>query len=158
MAKKKAIKTPEKPILQAENGAFLPGTAPGPGRPPGTFSLVTLLKNKLQEVPKEEQRSYAERLISKMLDDAINRGDAAAQRLIWNYVEGLPRADLNLTGNLFIELTDYEREQNPSALQLPAEAVSVRIHDGTPEVQDSSVPPQSGEKQNSVELTDLPIA
>ena len=67
------------------------------GKPKGSFSLLTILKRQLQEIPKElkgkERKQYAELLVKKQLHKAIIEGDDASIRLIWNYVEGMPRQD-----------------------------------------------------------------
>ena len=61
------------------------------GRPEGTFSLLTLLKKELQKCPEgEDERTYADLIIKKMLDEATKKGDYNKMKLIWNYIEGMP--------------------------------------------------------------------
>lgn len=86
-------------VRRYKTGAIAPGNTANPhGRPPGEFNLTSLVKNKLQEIPKGQQKSYAIQLIEKMLDQAIRKGDTATQKLIWNYIEGLPRQTIGLDG------------------------------------------------------------
>ena len=72
-------------------------------KPKGTLSLLSILKRELQKIPKElkgkERKQYAELLVKKQLHKAIVEGDDASIRLIWNYVEGMPKEshDVNLT-------------------------------------------------------------
>ena len=61
------------------------------GRPKGSLSLTELLRNMLLTVPEgEDKRSHAERFVSKIIDQA-NAGDSTAQKLVMNYIEGLPK-------------------------------------------------------------------
>lgn len=82
--------------IRGANGRFLPGNPGSPGRPPGTFSLVSLLKEHLKEVPDGEKRTRAELFIQKTLSKAM-RGDPGSEKLVWNYVEGLPQGSLDVT-------------------------------------------------------------
>ena len=93
-----AIKTDDKPILQGEGGLFLPGTAPGPGRPKGSISLKTILQQELDKLPPGETMSYALAMVKRQLKQAIIDGDAATQRLIWSYIEGMPMQKTELSG------------------------------------------------------------
>ena len=72
-------------------------TEDNPGKPEGAFSLLAILKRQLQQIPKElkgkERKQYAELLVKKQLHKAIVEGDDASIRLIWNYVEGMPKQD-----------------------------------------------------------------
>lgn len=82
-------KTPERDSM----GRLLPGHTANPnGRPKGTFSLVGMLKAKLQEVPEgDDKRSYAQRLIDNMVDAAVkDGGDLKAIVDIVDRVDGKP--------------------------------------------------------------------
>ena len=72
------------------------------GRPKDSFSLITILKRQLQEIPPEykdkERKIYADLLIKKQLHKAIIEGDVAMIRLIWNYIEGMPPQPLTGIG------------------------------------------------------------
>lgn len=71
------------------------------GRPKGSFSLTEILRRELQNVPpeyKSKKKTYAEILIKSILKKGIIDGDAKTQRLIMNYVDGLPTQNLNLGG------------------------------------------------------------
>lgn len=83
-------------IKRDEKGRWMEGTKPGPGRPTG-FSLVDILKRQLQEVPEGRQRTYAEELIRSILQKGIIEKDSQTHRLILNYVEGMPKQNVDLT-------------------------------------------------------------
>lgn len=84
-----------KPIKD-EKGRFVQGNPGGPGRPPGSLSLVGLLKKKLEEIPDGEQKTWAELFIEKTLNDSY-KGDPTSKKLVWNYVEGLPHERIDVT-------------------------------------------------------------
>lgn len=100
----------EKPWL------FQKGQSGNPnGRPKGSISLLEILRKELEEIPSgqlEQRRNYAELLIKRMLHKAINEGDIQAQKLIMNYVEGLPYQPINLGVDRegLAELTQFMRE------------------------------------------------
>lgn len=76
---------------------FKPGVSGNPkGRPP-VFSLTEMIRRKLQEIPPEyakDKKSYAELLVTSMLHKGIVEKDHSTQKLIINYMEGLPVARL----------------------------------------------------------------
>src|SRR3990167_9347528 len=88
----------KKPIItRGERGLFLPGTAPGPGRPAGSLSITALIKAELEKIPEGQQISYVQAFLKKILHKAIIEGDHSTQKLIWNYIDGLPKGSLDLT-------------------------------------------------------------
>lgn len=73
------------------------------GRPKGTFgSLTALLKSKLEEVPDGEKETYKEKFIKSLLHKALVENDLQAQKLIINYVDGLPKQSIDLGGEIKI--------------------------------------------------------
>ena|SRR3990167_7885469 len=67
------------------------------GRPPGSLSITALVKAELEKVPEGQQISYAQAFLKKILHKAIIEGDHATQKMIWNYIDGLPKGSLDLT-------------------------------------------------------------
>jgi hypothetical protein len=83
-------------IIRDEKGRFVPGVSGNPeGRP--KFSLVSILKEELQNIPENRKVSRALSIIRKIADQAEN-GDAASQKLIMNYIDGMPRQNIGLGG------------------------------------------------------------
>lgn len=71
------------------------------GRPKGSgigVNLTTILKKRLSEVPKDHVKTYAELFIDAILYQAFVLNDQKAMRLIFNYVDGLPRQTIGLDG------------------------------------------------------------
>jgi len=80
---------------QLREHAFKPGESGNPkGRPRGT-SLRGILSEALAEVPEGEIHSVAERIVARVIEDAV-RGNLGAMKLLWAYIEGLPKAALSL--------------------------------------------------------------
>lgn len=100
MGQEQIKKTPAKPgenqgfqVLRDEKGRFLTSGNPegtGGGRPVGSISITAEIKLKLLEIPKNEQRTYLDLLIQKILRKAILDGDAQMIKQIWYYIDGLP--------------------------------------------------------------------
>lgn len=72
------------------------------GRPKGTFSLAEIIRRKLQECPpefKKDKKTYAELLVTSILHKGTVEGDHPTQKLILNYIDGLPKASVDHTTN-----------------------------------------------------------
>jgi len=110
-------KTDRDPIT----GKFIEGNEGGPGRPHGSFSLKTLLEQEIQKQPRDQRITYALALIKKQLQQAINEGDQQTQKLIWNYLEGLPlqKTDMEIRGNLIIKIDQDIADKNNVASSKP---------------------------------------
>lgn len=89
-----------------------------PGKPKGAkspLSLISKLKATLEEISKTqsgEERERAETLIKNIVYMAINEKDKDMIKLIFNYVEGLPKQPIELSGeinNPFANLNDNEK-------------------------------------------------
>lgn len=86
---------------QKKDTRFQPGQSGNPnGRPPGTYSLLTILKNELQKCPEgQDKKTYGDLIVKRMLKEAIEKGDQQQIKLIWNYLEGMPRQGFDFSGN-----------------------------------------------------------
>ena len=87
----------EKTIKKQRGRPFKPGQSGNPkGRPKGTISITTEIKRKLKQIPKGQKKSYLEQFIVKVLKKAMVDEDPAMIKLIWNYIDGLPKQNINL--------------------------------------------------------------
>jgi len=83
------------PLIMVENGDrdekghFKPGWAGGPGRP--VFSLVSIIRAKLQSVPEGEKRTFAEAMIDEYLAKVRAGADGIAVRDIIDRFDGKPK-------------------------------------------------------------------
>ena len=67
------------------------------GRPEGTKSFTTKVREALEKIAEGKDYSYEEAFIKSILKKAIVDGDASTQRLIWNYLDGMPAQKMDLT-------------------------------------------------------------
>jgi hypothetical protein len=82
------------------DGKFGPGNIANPeGRPKGTFSLIAMLRSKLQEVEPKNQRTYAELLIERIAKSAISDGNDQQIKNILQYLEGMPNQKMTIEGD-----------------------------------------------------------
>ena len=66
------------------------------GRPKKGTSLTELLRRYLRRKEPRTKKTYRLLLIKKLLHLAIAEGDMATIRLIFNYVEGMPKQEVKL--------------------------------------------------------------
>lgn len=102
--------------MSQEDTQFKKGEINNPkGRPKDSFSILTILKRKLQECPKgEDKRTYAERIVEKLLEDAERKGDSQMRKIIFNYIEGMPAQKFigDKDNPLFIQISKEIAEKN----------------------------------------------
>jgi len=80
-----------------EKGKFTKGN-PGGGRPEGSFSLVEMLKRKLQEVDPKERRTYAEQFIDKFVEKGLEGSDKFMRDTL-DRVDGKPHQTTDITSD-----------------------------------------------------------
>ena len=99
--KKSPVKTGDNRLKRDENGRFIKGESPNPnGRPLGSgLNLTSLLKAKLEEIPKGKKEAYKILFIRTLLHKALVDKDLQAQKLIMNYVDGLPKQSIEFSGD-----------------------------------------------------------
>jgi len=96
------VKTSENKPERDEKGQLLPGNTANPnGRPKGSLSLVSMMKDRLEEEypgddDLEEKRTYAKKLIETIVDEAIDNKDQAQIRNILQYIEGMPKQSIDM--------------------------------------------------------------
>ena len=74
------------------------------GRPPGSVSITTAIKIKLLELTKDQQRTYLDVLIERILSKAITDVDPQIIKQIWSYLDGPPGTAENPTSMVSINL------------------------------------------------------
>ena len=90
------------------------------GRPPGTKNFTTKVRLALEKIAEGKDYTYEEAFIKSILKKAIVDGDASTQRLIWNYLDGMPAQKLEHSGSLTISqvLDELENGQKISGQKL----------------------------------------
>ncbi len=70
--------------------SFKPGKSGNPkGRPPKGHSITEWFREMLNSQP-EVKEAIAQSIVSKALE-----GDVAAQRMVWNYMDGMPQQQID---------------------------------------------------------------
>jgi len=78
---------------------FVPGRSGNPaGRPKGSFSLVEMIKKKLQEIPEGKDKTYAEYFVEQIMKKSVIEGDTSMMKDMINRVDGMPRQNIGLDG------------------------------------------------------------
>ena len=88
----------EKQMKDPKTGRFVKGN-PGGGRPKGSFSLVEMIKNKLQEKAKDKDKTYAEYFIDQLIKKTVVDGDVTMMRDMINRIDGMPKQGVDVTSN-----------------------------------------------------------
>ena len=88
----------EKSGERDDKGRFVPGHEGRGGRPKG-LSITSLVRAELDKAPEGDESTYAELLIRELLKKAIQEGDHPTQKMIWNYIDGMPQANLDVTSD-----------------------------------------------------------
>lgn len=88
---------------RSKKGTFVEGTAPGPGRPPGSISIIGKIKQKFEENPE-----YFEEWVSKLLEDGGNR------KAVMEQIDGRPHQTTDVTsdGKAILQITGMVIKQD----------------------------------------------
>lgn len=67
------------------------------GRPPEEESLTWLMKQYLKSPSAVGSKTHKQLFIEKAYAKAVEEGDAASIKLIWNYIDGMPSQSVDVT-------------------------------------------------------------
>lgn len=101
----------ETPIKDPATGRFLPGNPGGPGRPQGSISIITRIKQKFEENPE-----FFETYVSEVLSDPKLRAEVIRQ------IDGAPRQSTDITSGgeqiqpLLVRFLDNESNGDPQGV------------------------------------------
>jgi len=107
-------KTTGKQLGGVTGKGFMPGVSGNPnGRPAGSISITTAIKRKLEETPDGQKKTYLVQIVDKLIEKALIDGDEKVLKLLWNYIDGMPKASIDLTHGVqqdqLTELTEFFR-------------------------------------------------
>jgi len=79
---------------------FSPGVSGNPaGKPKGAKHLTTLLFQALQKKIPGKDETYQDKLVERILTEAIVKGKGDQIKMIMNYVDGMPEQGIDVTTN-----------------------------------------------------------
>ena len=103
-----------------EKGRFVKGNPGGPGRKEGSVSITTEVKRKLKQLSHDQKRTYLQLFVDQIIKEGITGNDKQARKLIWNYVDGMPKqsfdADIKLPQTLIDLIKDASNQNGGSEL------------------------------------------
>lgn len=116
---------------------FKPGESGNPeGKEPGTKNFTTLVREALDQIAEGKDdkgqpfsATYKQLLIKRILNKAISQGDTRMIELVWNYLDGKPKGNIDLGFNKesLGSLTEFFKEmaKPPESDDSPAEETNV---------------------------------
>lgn len=116
--KEKSVdKTTKKQLGGITGKGFMPGQSGNPnGRPKGSISITARIKQELERIPEGQQISYLEDFVNTILKKALKNQDKDMIRLIWNYVDGMPKqhieADIFTFADAVRQIEKKEKEES----------------------------------------------
>lgn len=104
----------ETPIEQESNrnedGTFKQGMSGNPnGRPKGTYSIMTILRKKMEEIPLGQTKEWGHQIAEIILDEAVVHRKSDMLKLLVNYMDGMPnqKVDFGVDKENITELTAF---------------------------------------------------
>lgn len=92
--------------IRNDKGQFVPGVSGNPnGRPKGSYSIVEMIKKKLEELPEGKDKTYGEYFVEQIMKKTVIEGDVTMMRDIINRIDGMPKQSVDVT-------TDGEKLQS----------------------------------------------
>lgn len=90
---------------QGGSTKWKPGQSGNPnGRPPGTLSLITILKQKLSDIHEGTNKTNAELLVDRVLKSAIADANDQQIKNILQYIEGMPKQSIEHSGEVAVPI------------------------------------------------------
>lgn len=87
-------------MVRDKKGRFVEGHEKMGGRPKGSISLTSMAKRMLEEIPTGERMTRAEAFLRRVFIMAINGSNEQMIKLVWNYVEGMPKESVEMKGEI----------------------------------------------------------
>jgi hypothetical protein len=83
-------KTQSKPLKDPKTGLFAEGNPGGPGRPAGSRSFTTKVREALEKIAEGKDYTYEEAFIRAILKKSIVDQDVSMMRTVWEQLDGKP--------------------------------------------------------------------
>jgi hypothetical protein len=94
-----------------KKGRFIKGISGNiDGKPLGSISLTAMIKKKLQLLSPDGKRQAIEVLADNIIQDGLDSSDNM-RKLIWNYLDGLPKQGIDITHQIKNKLTKEQVDE-----------------------------------------------
>lgn len=104
------------------NGRFAPGVSGNPNGRPKQVSITDGIKRMLKECPEGSQKTYLDLMLSKIFIKALNESDFQTIKLIWNYVDDMPKQGSELNVKVLeatnVNLNKYSEDELRTIIEL----------------------------------------
>ena len=82
--------------IRNEDGTSKKGVTGNPnGRPKGSYSIVEMIKKKLQEMPEGKDKTYGEYFVEQIMKKAVIEGDVTMMKDLTDRIDGKPRQQID---------------------------------------------------------------
>lgn len=82
---------------------FKPGVSGNPGGRPEGMSLTKVIRERLKKLTPDGKRTALDFLADNIIQDALENNNKM-RTLIWNYLDGMPKQNLDIEGSLEVPL------------------------------------------------------
>jgi hypothetical protein len=108
-------------------GQIAPGNTANPGgRPKGSYSIMTILRKKMEEIPLGQTKEWAHQVAEIILDEAVVHRKGDMLKLLVQYMDGMPnqKIDLGVDKEEVGTLTEFLQAMAAKKTPTPAPEVS----------------------------------
>lgn len=67
------------------------------GRPRGTYSIMTIIRKKMEEIPLGQTKPWKEQMADIIMDEAIIKRNDKMLKMITEYMDGMPDEFIDIT-------------------------------------------------------------
>lgn len=100
MSSEVPIPIQEDKIDRNPDGTFKVGISGNPaGRGKGTFSIMTLIRKKMEEIPPGQVKQWKEQIAEIILEEAVVKKNPKMIEMIVEYMDGKPKQSVDLDVN-----------------------------------------------------------
>lgn len=95
------IEVPQEPVVNRNaDGTFGPGNNANPGgRPKGSFSIMNIIRKKMEEVPRGQTQQWKDQIAEIILDEAIVKRNPKMIQLIVEHMDGKAKQPIDIDVN-----------------------------------------------------------
>ncbi len=91
----------EKPMVERNpDGTLKPGAVLNPGgKPKGAFSIMTIIRKKMEEIPIGQTQSWRDQIAGIILDEVVVKRNPRIIQMLVEYMDGKPKQNIEIDAN-----------------------------------------------------------